>query len=156
MIEDRPRILVVSTNFYPDLAHLLLTDALETLARAGAEAQVIEAPGALEAPAVIAQAEYAKRHGGGSFDGYVALGCVLRGETSHYDIVCTESARGLMDLAINHGVAVGNGILTCENEDQALARATPEPRGQGKGAGAARACLAMIAVRKTLLGRAPS
>jgi 6,7-dimethyl-8-ribityllumazine synthase len=101
---------------------------------------VIEIPGAFEAPAAIAFAAQ-----GGAYDGYVALGCVIRGETSHYDYVCGESARGLMDLAIQDGLPIGYGILTVENEAQAKERADPERR--DKGGEAARACLAMLALR---------
>ncbi|HEV8389245.1 MAG TPA: 6,7-dimethyl-8-ribityllumazine synthase, partial [Dongiaceae bacterium] len=80
------------------------------------------------------------------FDGYVAIGCVVRGETTHYDTVCQESARGLMDLTIQYDLAIGNGIITVEDEDQAWARAKPEE--QDKGGGAAKACLTMIALKR--------
>ena len=82
------------------------------------------------------------------FDGYVALGCVIRGETSHYDTICAESARKLQDLACDHGLAIGYGILTCENRDQAWARARVQE--QNKGGGAAQACLAMLALKRHL------
>ena len=105
---------------------------------AGATAELVEVPGALEIPGAIVQAEIAEA----DFDGYVALGCVIRGETTHYDYVCTESARGLMELNLN-GVIAGNGILTVENRTQALKRAVDK----NKGADAANAALALIALR---------
>jgi 6,7-dimethyl-8-ribityllumazine synthase len=103
-------------------------------------------PGALEIPAAIAMASIGGRH----FDGYVALGCVIRGETSHYDTVCNESARGLMDLSLADGLAIGNGILTVENEDQAWARA--DAARKDKGGDAARAALAMAALKQEFCG----
>ena len=106
-------------------------------------------PGAFEIPAAIRFAQSAAERGGGTrFDGYVALGCVIRGETSHYEHVCQESARGLQDLAVRHELAIGFGILTCENEGQALVRAGVDKR--NKGGEAARACLAMIALKRSL------
>jgi 6,7-dimethyl-8-ribityllumazine synthase len=114
-------------------------------------------PGALEIPAVVAMAEEGGgRAAGVRYDGYVALGCVMRGETYHFEIVSNESARGLMDLAIGRRIPIGNGILTVETEDQAWARASvtpPEDDGEyDKGGFAARACLAMIKARRRLLG----
>ena len=103
-------------------------------------------PGALEIPAAIAMAHAGDRH----FDGYVALGCVIQGETSHYDTVCNESARGLMDLALAENMAIGNGILTVENEDQAWARA--DLARKDKGGDAARAAMAMAAVMRREFG----
>ena len=146
MPKDRLRILIVEGRFYSDLSDELLKGAKDALDAHGAEYEVITVPGALEVPAVVAVAEEA-----GGYDGYVALGVVIRGETHHFDIVAGESARGLMDLAIAERLAIGNGILTVEDEDQAWARARV---GEGdKGGGAARACLEMIAIKRRLLGQ---
>ena len=153
MTDDPFRVLIVEARFYDDLADELLRGARDALTSQGAEVEVISVPGALEIPAVIAMAEEAKRSAGGrAFDGYVALGTVIRGETYHFEIVANESARGLTDLAISRGLAIGNGILTTEDDDQAWARARVS---QGdKGGGAAKACLRMIAVRRQLSGHA--
>ena len=138
---DSPRVLIVEARFYPDIADELARGAMAALDHAGATVERIAVPGAFEIPAAIRFAI----HGGG-FDGYVALGCVIRGETSHYDYVCGESARGLNELALTHCAAIGYGILTCENREQAMARATVE--GRDKGRHVAEACLAMIALRR--------
>jgi 6,7-dimethyl-8-ribityllumazine synthase len=153
-MSDEPiRILIVEARFYDDLADALLEGASQALTAFGAEHDVISVPGALEIPAVIALAdEGGHRPAGVRYDGYVALGVVIRGETHHFEIVSNESARGLMDLAIGKRLAIGNGILTVENEAQAVARADP---GQGdKGGGAARAALEMVAIKRQLLGGA--
>jgi 6,7-dimethyl-8-ribityllumazine synthase len=108
-------------------------------------------PGALEIPAAIRFAVKAQAEGklAKRFDGFVALGCVIRGETTHYETVCNESARGLMDLTLQHNLALGNGILTVENEEQAAARTRSgeDDKEANKGGGAAEACLAMIALK---------
>ncbi|WP_417483845.1 6,7-dimethyl-8-ribityllumazine synthase [Maricaulis salignorans] len=135
---SQPRILIIAASFYRDIADALVTGASQALTKAGASFEIVEVPGALEIPGAITQAVL----GEAGFDGYVALGCVIRGETTHYDYVCSESARGLMDLSLR-GVAVGNGILTVENRDQALKRAIDKD----KGADVAGACLALIALR---------
>jgi len=143
---DTPlRILIVEARFYADLADALLEGARAALAAAGAECEVVTVPGALEIPAAIAIAE-AGGSPNGAFDGYVALGCVIRGETYHFEIVAGESARGLMALAVDRALAIGNGILTVEDEAQAWARARPSLA--DKGGGAARACLAIIALKR--------
>lgn len=147
---DRPlRVLIVEARFYDDLADELLKGAGDVLTAFGAGFEVVTVPGALEIPAAVAMAEA----GGAAFDGYVALGCVIRGETWHFEVVSNESARGLMDLAIGRGLAIGNGILTVEGEDQAWARARVSEG--DKGGGAARACLEMIAIKRRLVGAAP-
>jgi 6,7-dimethyl-8-ribityllumazine synthase len=153
MTSDPLRILIVEARFYDHIADELLAGATAALKAAGAEFDVITVPGALEVPAVIAMAdEGGHRPAGVRYDGYVALGCVIRGETYHFEIVAGESARGVNDLAIGKRLAIGNGVLTVENEAQALTRARP---GEGdKGGGAAKACLAVIAARKRLIGRA--
>jgi len=136
------RILLIEARFYPEISDALAAGALAALEDAGAEVARVTVPGALEIPAAI---RYAL---GGGWDGYVALGCVIRGDTSHYDLVCNESARGVQELVLEHALAVGFGVLTVENDDQAWVRARPS---QGdKGGDAARACLAMIAVRREL------
>jgi 6,7-dimethyl-8-ribityllumazine synthase len=152
MLEDPLRILIVEARFYDHIADELLAGAQAALKSAGAEVDVISVPGALEIPAVIAMAEEGgHRPAGVRYDGYVALGCVIRGETFHFEIVSTESARGITDLAIGRRLAIGNGILTVENEAQALTRAKA---GEGdKGGGAANACLAVITARKRMLGK---
>lgn len=141
------RILVVEARFYEDIAAELWRGAKAALDAAGASYRRIAVPGALEIPAAIRFA----LDGAKGFDGYLALGCVIRGETSHYDIVSGESARGLMDLARDFAIAIGNGILTCETEAQAMARARRDEL--DKGGFAARACLDMIALRRRLAGR---
>jgi 6,7-dimethyl-8-ribityllumazine synthase len=151
MLEDPLRILIVEARFYDHIADDLLAGAKAALKAAGAEADVVTVPGALEIPAAIAMAEEGgHRPAGVRYDGYVALGCVIRGETYHFEIVAGESARAIMDLAIGRRLAIGNGILTVDTEAQALARAKASE--QDKGGGAAKACLAVIAVRKRLLG----
>ena len=143
-----PLVLLVVGNFYQHIADELIAGAAEALAAAGARHEVVHVPGAFEIPAVIANAHRARQlPAGRSYDGYVALGCVIRGETTHYDYICMETARALMTLSLD-GLSIGNGILTVENEQQALARAE---RGQkNKGADAANACLRMIQLRQLL------
>ena len=138
------RVLIAVSYYYRHISEELVAGATEVLEAAGAKIAVMEVPGAFELPGLIAMAADS-----GRFDGAVALGCVIRGETSHYDYVCGESARGLMDLIVNRRQAIGYGILTVENEEQALARADRK-RGN-KGADAANACLAMIKFRKELI-----
>jgi 6,7-dimethyl-8-ribityllumazine synthase len=145
---ERAHVLIIEARFYDDLADALLDGAKAALVAAGATYDVITVPGALEIPAVISFALDAEEEGGTGYDGYVALGCVIRGETHHFDIVANESSRALMDISVRESVAIGNGILTVENEAQAWARAR---RGEGdKGGFAARAALAMIAIREKL------
>ena len=137
------RILIVEGRFYSELSDELLRGAADAITAVGAEYDVITVPGALEIPAVIAIAEKA-----GGYDGYVALGCVIRGETYHFEIVSNESSRGLMDLATRKRIAVGNGILTVEDEEQAWARARVSEG--DKGGGAARACLEVLSIKSRL------
>jgi 6,7-dimethyl-8-ribityllumazine synthase len=137
------RVLVIEARFYGHINDQLLAGARAMLARAGAEATHVVVPGALEIPPAVAMAQ-----AGGRFDAYVALGCVIRGETTHYELVSGESCRGLMELGIRTGAAIGNGILTVENEAQALARA--DPTTQDKGGGAALAALRLLALRRQL------
>lgn len=138
------KILVIEARYYEDISDALLKGALDVLQKARTKITCVTVPGALEIPHVIAYAEAAKA----GYDGYVALGCVIRGETTHYDYVCGESARGLMDLAMQQQLAIGNGIITVENEKQAWARANPEEK--DKGGFAASAALKMIKIRTEL------
>ena len=138
-------ILIVEARYYDHIGDGLLAGAEQALKAEGATWTVVQVPGALEIPGAIAMAEEASQNGGVAFDGYVALGCVIRGETLHFEIVSNESARGLMDLTIYDGLAIGNGILTVENEAQALVRADPSQK--NKGGEAARAALTMIGLR---------
>ncbi|WP_310468145.1 6,7-dimethyl-8-ribityllumazine synthase [Sphingomonas sp.] len=134
------KVLIAEARFYPHLNDLLLAGARAAIEAAGAAHETITVPGALELPAAIALAAES-----GGFDAFVALGVVIRGETYHFEIVAGESARALMALTLD-GLAVGNGILTVENEAQALARADPK---QGdKGGDAARAALALLELKQ--------
>ncbi len=141
-------ILIVEARFYAHISDALLEGATTAIEKAGAHFERISVPGALEIPTAIALAARGGEHGGKSYDGFVALGCVIRGETYHFEIVASESARGLVDLGIEHGMCIGNGILTVESEKQALIRAAMEEG--DKGGDAARACLALIAIRNRL------
>ena len=133
------RILIVEARFYDHLADMLLAGAIAAVEEAGHQHEVVTVPGALEIPGAIALAAET-----GRYDGFVALGVVIRGETYHFEIVANESARGLMALTLD-GLAIGNGILTTEDEAQAIVRAD---RAQlDKGGGAARAALAMLALQ---------
>lgn len=143
---DKPvKLLIVVAPYYRDIADNLVAGAKAKAAAVGAEVELIEVPGALEIPAAIAMAERLAE-----FDGYVALGCIMRGETTHYDTVCNDSSRGLMMLGLG-GSCIGNGILTVENRDQAVVRA--DPAGQDKGGGAALAALHLIAISRRWAGQ---
>jgi 6,7-dimethyl-8-ribityllumazine synthase len=147
-MSDKPHVMIVEARFYEDIADELARGAIAALEAAGCTYERFAVPGALEIPAAIRIAVRARNGDTGRrrFDGYVALGCVIRGETTHYDYVCQESARGLQDLALRYALAIGNGILTVENDDQAWARASVT--GRDKGGGAARACLDMIELKR--------
>lgn len=146
---DAPRIMLVEARFYEDIADELVRGAMQAFEKAGAEVTRIAVPGAFEIPAAINMALLAAEEGeGAEYDGFLALGCVIRGETSHYDIVAGESARALMDLSLSFGVPLANGILTVENADQAWARARVSEK--NKGGDTARAVLDMIALRDRL------
>jgi len=147
--ETKAHLLIVEARFYDDLADALLAGAKASLDAAGATYDVVTVPGALEIPAVIAFALDAEADGGTAYDGFVALGTVIRGETYHFEIVANESSRGLMNLSVNESIALGNGILTTENLDQAWARARLSEG--DKGGFAARAALTMIAHRERLV-----
>lgn len=138
---DKPvKLLIVVAPYYKDIADQLVAGARAVAAACGAESEVIEVPGALEVPTAIAMAEQLA-----NYDGYVALGCVIRGETTHYDTVCNDSSRALSMMGLQ-GVCIGNGILTVENRAQAEVRA--EAAGQNKGGGAAAAALHLIALSR--------
>ena len=137
---DNPRVLIVEARFYEDISDELAKGAIAVLDDAGVAHQRLAVPGAFEIPAAIAFA-------GGAFDGFIALGCVIRGETDHYDHICRECSRALMDMAVKDGVALGFGVLTCENYDQARVRAAVDRKNKGKDA--AEACLRMMELKKT-------
>ncbi len=134
--------LIVEARFYADIADLQLVGAKSALRAAGASFEHVSVAGALEIPVAIAMAAASQQH----FDGYVALGCVIRGETTHYETVCSESARGLMNLAVTGNLAIGNGILTVEDEAQARKRADAAQK--DKGGDAARAAISLSKLRR--------
>jgi 6,7-dimethyl-8-ribityllumazine synthase len=133
------RFLIVEARFYDHLNDMLVAGAKAALKSAGHAVEVITVPGALEVPGAIALADQS-----GSYDGYVGIGVVIRGETYHFEIVAGESARGIMALTMD-GVAIGNGILTVENEEQALVRA--DPKQKNKGGEAAQAAMTLLALK---------
>lgn len=152
---ERPHIMIVASRFYPEIADELSLGASNVLTEAGATFKQFDVPGAFEIPAAI---RYAIRSMDFSidrrrFDGFVALGCVIRGETTHYETVCDNTNHWLMDIATRHAIPLGNAILTVENEAQALERA----RGgrESKGAGAVRACLTLIEHERAFTGERP-
>ena len=153
--EMRARVLIIEGRFYEEISNELVAGAIAALAAQGVAHDCITVPGALEIPQVLAQAAATglvpRRAENGKWDGAIALGCVIRGETSHYAIVCNNANHWLMEVAIKHAVPLGNGILTVDNEKQALARA----RGgaEGKGGDAARACLRLIELQRAFEGQ---
>lgn len=148
---DSLHMLIVESRFYDGISDELLRGATRVLEQAGARYDRITVPGTLEIPAAIAIAIDAARRRRAPYDGIVALGCVIRGETHHFNTVANESARALMDLAVSERLALGNGILTVENEAQAHARARAEEG--DKGGAVARAALTMVALKQTLVWR---
>lgn len=145
------RILVVEARYYESISDELLDGAMARLEAAGAEVERIQVPGALEIPVGAAIALDAAAKAGRPFEGLVALGCVIRGETSHYDIVAGESARALMNLAVARRLPVGNGILTVDNKKQATVRASR--KGGDKGGAAAAAALALVRLARARAGK---
>lgn len=144
---ESPHLLIIEARFYEDMADELLRGAEAALTEAGATFDRVSVPGVLEIPAALVFALQAEENDDGeAYDGFIALGCVIRGETTHYDIVSNESARALMDLSTEFGLALGNGIQTCENDDQAWARVRVSEK--NKGGAAARAALSMIALKR--------
>jgi 6,7-dimethyl-8-ribityllumazine synthase len=142
------RILVVEARFYDAIGAMLLEGATAAIEAAGASATIVSVPGALEIPAAMAISLDAAANAARPFGGAVALGCIIRGETYHFEIVANESARALMEMSVQRQFPIGNGILTVENEAQALVRA--DPKQLDKGGDAARAALALIRWRRTV------
>lgn len=156
------RVMIVEARFYEDIADSMMESAKAELDRAGATYECFRVPGAFELPGAIRMAIGAQElrlYSSGEasndtvvglpgYDGYIALGCVIRGETTHYDYVCQESARGLNDLVLRYGIALGYGVITVENKEQAQDRASRD--GHDRAGAAARACLAMIELRRQL------
>ena len=142
------RILVVEARFYDDIADELLKGATRVLDAAGAEFERVSVPGSLEIPPAITMALDAAEKSGKPYEGAVALGCVIRGDTIHFEIVSHESARGLMEISRTRGVPIGNGILTVDNDAQAWMRARIEEA--DKGGEAARAALALVRLKRRL------
>ncbi len=137
------RFVIVEARFYDAIGDHLLNGAKAALEAAGAEYEVVSVPGALEIPAAVRMLT-----ADGNFDGAIALGCVIRGETYHFEIVANESSRGLMTISMEDFLPVGNGILTVENEEQAIVRADPK---QGdKGGDAARAAIALFHIQQRM------
>lgn len=135
-----PNILIVESRFYPEIADELLGGAIGALEEMGASYEVVEVPGAMEIPAAILFANT-----GSNYDGYIALGCVIRGETSHYELVCKQCFEGLRTLGLEHAIAIGSGVLTVENREQAMVRAARDQR--NKGGEAAKACLKLLELK---------
>src|SRR5215510_13771626 len=155
---NSPHMLIVEARFYDNISDELLRGATRVLDKAGARYDRVTVPGTLEIPAAIAIAMDAARRRRAPYDGVVALGCVIRGETHHFEIVANQSARALMDLAVKERLAIGNGILTVDTEAQAHARAKADGANEAdkesdKGGVAARAALAMVALKHTLVWR---
>ena len=149
MLEEKIRILIVEARFYDELADAMLNAAADFITAHDAEYDVISVPGALEIPGAIAIAEEGGHAAAGKrYDGYVALGTVIRGETYHFEIVANESSRALMDLSVAFALPLGNGILTVENEAQAWARASRSE--MNKGGGAAEAALSVLRYKRSL------
>jgi 6,7-dimethyl-8-ribityllumazine synthase len=142
------RILIVEARFYEDIADALFAGAIRALQKAGAVFERVSVPGSLEVPPAIAIAVDAAERAGRPYDGAVALGCVIRGETLHFEIVSQESARALLDLSIAHRLPIGNGILTVDTSAQAWTRARPEEA--DKGGDAARAALSLVRLKRRL------
>ena len=140
----RRHVLLVEARFYDDLLDAMVDGAVAALNAAGATFERLVVPGALEIPGAIAIAADS-----GRYDAYVGLGVVLRGETYHFDVVSNESARGIMDLTVQRRLAIGNGVLTCDTEEQAWDRARRD--GQDKGGGAAKAALALLDLQQRLM-----
>ena len=152
---QQARILIIEGRFYEAISDELANGAIAALKAQGAGYDRISVPGALEIPQALAQAVSAglvpRGAASGRWDGAVVLGCVIRGGTSHYDIVCNNANHWLMEVAIRHGVPLGNGILTVDTEAQAMERA--QGGADGKGGDAVRACLSLIELVRTFEGQ---
>ena len=146
--DAKPHVLIVEASYYDDIASLQLKGVREVLDRVGADYETIKVPGALEIPAAIVYAiksldyDAVRRR----YDGYIALGCVMKGGTMHDEVVANESARSLQEIAMRYALAIGNGILTCNTKEQALERA--DPARMNRGGEAAEACLRMIEIKQ--------
>jgi 6,7-dimethyl-8-ribityllumazine synthase len=139
----KAKVLVLEARFHEDITEMLVAGAIAVLDKAGAQYDRIEVPGSFEVPGAI---KFALN----MYDGFVALGCVIRGETAHFEYVCSESARGIMQLSLEHNVAIGYGILTVDNREQGVRRA--DPHQLDKGGDAALACLRMVELKRRFLG----
>ncbi|WP_336279196.1 6,7-dimethyl-8-ribityllumazine synthase [Bartonella sp. CB175] len=139
----QPHVLIVEARFYNEISDALLEGAVSALQKSGSSYDIVTVPGALEIPGTIALAENNSK---ASYDGYIALGCIIRGETYHFEIVANNSCRALMDLTVYKHLAIGNGILTVEDESQAWVRAKKDEK--NKGGFAAEAALCMISLKK--------
>jgi 6,7-dimethyl-8-ribityllumazine synthase len=147
----RAHVLIIEARFYEAIADMMAEGAMAEFSARGVTSERITVPGALEIPQVLAAAVAARAAGRMTFDGAIVLGCVIRGETAHYDIVCNNANHWVMDIATRLDIPVGNGILTVETEAQAIARA--EGGAAGKGGDAARACLKLIELKRSFWGR---
>jgi 6,7-dimethyl-8-ribityllumazine synthase len=149
-MSSKLNVLIIEARFYEDIADELAKGAIAVLDRAGVSYDRHWVPGVFEVPAGCRFAVRSMEAGTAipGYSGFIALGCVIRGETDHYDHICREASRALMDLAVDHSVALGFGILTCETYDQAWVRASVDQK--NKGADAAEACLRMIELRRAL------
>lgn len=151
-LEDKLRLLIIDGRAYPHVSDGLLVGAAAAIKAAGAECDAVTVPTVFEAPAAIALAEEGgHRPAGVRYDGYVALGCIIRGSTYEFEVLANQTFRGLMDLSIGRRLAIGNGILTVDTELQALTQT--DPAKENRGGAAARACLSMITLRRRLLGQ---
>jgi len=149
-MSDGPHVLLIEARFYAAIADMLVAGAVAEIERAGASYERVAVPGVFEIPGALRMAIKSLELVGmrRRFDAYVALGCVIRGETTHYDLICQEATRGIGQLILDHTLAVGFGVLTCESIEQAQARAAPE--GRNKGGEAARVALHMIELKRRL------
>ena len=149
-MSSKPHVLIIEARFYQDIAEELAKGAIAVLDRAGVSYDRHWVPGVFEVPAGCRFAVRSMEAGSAipGYGGFIALGCVIRGETDHYDHICREASRALMNLAVDHSVALGFGILTCETYDQAWVRASVDQK--NKGADAAEACLRMMELRRDL------
>ena len=144
---DKKKILLVSSPYYKDISTNLIKGASDLLESESVDYQILNVPGALEiAPAIKFVLDKSLKNP--IFDGFVALGCIIKGETYHFEIVANESSRALTDLSINYSIPIGNGILTVSNKDQAIRRS--DPNQLNKGAGAAEACLSLINIKNSI------
>ena len=149
-MKGKPRVLIVEARFYEDIADELAKGAMAVLDEAGVAYDRIAVPGVFEVPAVMRFALRAMeiQTAEGRYSGFISLGCVIRGETDHYDHICREASHALMNLAMTYSVAMGFGVLTCESHEQAWVRAAVDKK--NKGADAANACLRMMEIKKLL------